>query len=189
MDVLINNAATAYKRASTAPFIEQATNTLKTNFTGTLNITKALLPLVKPGGRIVMVSSSAGRLSIVKPHLQKQFSSATLTEQHLVSLMDQFVQDVAAGDHEAKGWPTQAYAVSKVGVTALTKVITRQLSSEGRGDILVNSCCPGWVRTDMAGYSATLSPDEGAVTPVHLALLPPGSPSGEFWRNKQVASW
>lgn len=187
--MLINNAGMAYKVASTAPFIEQATNTVKTNFTGTVNITRALLPLVRPGGRIVMVSSTAGRLSILKPHLQEQFSSTSLTEQQLVSLMDQFVQDVAAGDHTSKGWPTTAYGVSKVGMTAFTKVLARELSSAGQNDILVNACCPGWVRTDMAGYNATLSPDEGAETPVHLALLPSNSPNGEFWRNKKVTSW
>jgi len=189
LDVLINNAAIAYKRASTAPFIEQATNTLKTNFTGTLNVTRALLPLVRSGGRIVMVSSTAGKLSIVKRHLQEQFSSDTLTEQQLVSLMDQFMQDVAAGNHEAKGWPTTAYGVSKVGMTAFTKIIARELSSGGQTDILANACCPGWVRTDMAGYNAPKSPDQGAETPVYLAMLPPNSPTGEFWHEKTVVSW
>ena len=58
-----------------------------------------------------------------------------------------------------------------------------------KDDVLVNCCCPGWVRTDMAGPNAALSPDEGAETPVHLALLPPGSPNGEFWKNKAVVQW
>ena len=59
----------------------------------------------------------------------------------------------------------------------------------GKEDVLVNCCCPGWVRTDMAGPNAALSPDEGAQTPVHLALLPTGSPNGEFWKNKAVVQW
>jgi len=41
----------------------------------------------------------------------------------------------------------------------------------------------------MAGYNASLSPDEGAETPVFLALLPPSSPNGEFWKNKTVVQW
>lgn len=189
LDVLINNAAMAYKVASTAPFIEQATNTVKTNFTGTVNVTRALLPLMRPGGRIVMVSSSAGRLGILKPHLQEQFTSTSLTEPQLVSLMDQFVQDVANRVHQTNGWPTTAYGVSKVGVTAFTKVIARELSAGGHTDILVNACCPGWVRTDMAGPNAPRTPDQGAETPVYLAMLPPNSPSGEFWRDNKIASW
>lgn len=137
-----------------------------------------------------MVSSSVGRLSILKPHLQEQFTSSSLTEQQLVSLMDQFLQDIATSDYEAKGWPKdKAYGMSKVAMTALTKVIARELSSGGHSDILTNACCPGWVRTDMAGQNAPLSPDQGAETPVYLAMLPPNSPSGEFWRDKKVASW
>lgn len=93
------------------------------------------------------------------------------------------------GDHVAKGWPDKYYGTSKVGVTALTKIQAREMARCGQEDILVNACCPGWVRTDMAGDKAPLTPDQGAETPVHLALLPPGSPTGEFWRNKAIAKW
>ena len=41
----------------------------------------------------------------------------------------------------------------------------------------------------MAGSKAPLSPDEGAETPVLVALLPPGSPTGEFWREKVIKQW
>ena len=61
--------------------------------------------------------------------------------------------------------------------------------SAGKEDILVNCCCPGWVKTDMAGNKALLTPDQGAETPVFLAFLPPGSPSGELWRDKKIEDW
>ena len=43
---------------------------------------------------------------------------------------------------------------------------------EGR-DVVVNSCCPGPVNTDMSGghYAGMLTLDEGADTPTYLALL------------------
>ena len=189
VDVLVNNAGMAYKKASTAPFIEQATNTLATNFTGTLNMSRAFIPIMQPHGRIVNVSSSAGHLRIVQKHLQEKFSNPKLTEAELVTLMDQFVKDVADGKHKERGWPNTAYGVSKVGMTALTKIHAREVAKLEGKDILVNACCPGWVRTDMAGYNASLSPDEGAETPVFLALLPPSSPNGEFWKNKTVVQW
>lgn len=122
LDVLINNAGMAYKVASTAPFIEQATNTIRTNFTGTLNLSRAFMPLIRPHGRIVNVSSMACRLQQVSADLQKRFAEPTLTETELVGLMQQFVDDVAAGVHKEKGWSNTAYGMSKVGVTALTKV-------------------------------------------------------------------
>ncbi len=54
-----------------------------------------------------------------------------------------------------------------------------------KDDVLVNCCCPGWVRTSMTSEKAALSPNAGAETPAFLALLPAGSPSGEFWRDKK----
>ena len=55
----------------------------------------------------------------------------------------------------------------------------------------MNACCPGWVRTDMAGPKAPKSPEEGAVTPVFLALLPAGAtdPHGKFVSDKEVQPW
>ena len=103
--------------------------------------------------------------------------------------MAQFVRDVENGCHTQNGWPNTAYGVSKIGVTALTKVQAREMAKSGKEDVLVNACCPGWVKTDMAGDRASLTPDQGAETPVYLALLPAGSPSGEFWYEKKISDW
>ena len=59
----------------------------------------------------------------------------------------------------------------------------------GRLDILVNSVCPGWVRTDMGGAQAPLSAEEAADTPVWLATLPDGGPSGGFFRERKRIAW
>lgn len=82
--------------------------------------------------------------------------------------MDEFVADVANGDHVSKGWANTAYGTGCLAVIALTKIHARQMACSGKDDVLVNTCCPGWVRTDMAGPNAPLSPDEGAVTPYML---------------------
>ena len=189
LDVLVNNAGMAYTNDSTAPFSEQASVTVANNFTGTLRISKALFPLIRPHGRIVNVSSRVGRLSILQEHLQKRFTDPSLTEEALVSLMDQFVKDVQDGHHTERGWPNTAYGTSKVGMTALTKVYAREAVRLGKEDVLVNACCPGWCQTDMSTHSGPNTAAQGADTPVYLALLPPGSPSGEFWGEKSVIEW
>ena len=190
IDILVNNAGMAYKNSSTAPFLEQATVTLRTNFTGTLDVSRAFLPIVRPHGRIVNVSSMAGHLSQLAKPLQERFASKRLSETELVELMAQFVKGVSEGDHLKKGWSNRAYGVSKVGVTALTRVHAREVAGQGREDVLVNACCPGWVKTDMAGLEKPpLSPDEGAVTPCLLAMLPAGSPSGRYWTKGKIAEW
>lgn len=174
----------AFKKASTIPFLEQAKLTINTNFTGTLNVTDALLPLMQPHGRIVMVCS---RTEAIKPDLKEKLDSPNLTEDELVALMKQFIQDVAAGNHGNMGWPSTAYRVSMLGKIVYTRLIAHRLAS--MDDILVNACCPGWVKTDMAGPKAPLSPDEGAETPIFLTSLPAGSPTGELWYKKQVIPW
>jgi len=102
--------------------------------------------------------------------------------------MQGFVEDVAAGRHEAAGWPSSAYAVSKIGMNVLTAIYGRQLAADGRG-VLCNAVDPGWVRTAMGGAHASRSVTEGADTPVWLALLPEGGPQGGVFRDRQPAAW
>lgn len=94
LDLLVNNAGIAFKRASTVPFPEQAIVTIQTNFHGTLNVCRALLPILKPHARLVNISSHLGGLAQLSEDLQKKFSSPKLTEESLSNLMDQFVKQV-----------------------------------------------------------------------------------------------
>ncbi|XP_064135509.1 carbonyl reductase [NADPH] 1 [Loxodonta africana] len=194
LDVLVNNAGIAFKNADPTPFHIQAEVTLKTNFFGTRDVCTELLPLIKPQGRVVNVSSmvSLGALRSCSPELQQKFRSETITEEELVALMNKFVEDTKNGVHQKEGWPNTAYGVSKIGVTVLSRIYARNLSAQRGGDkILLNACCPGWVRTDMAGPRATKSPEEGAETPVYLALLPSDAdgPHGQFVMEKRVERW
>jgi len=77
-----------------------------------------------------------------------------------------------------------AYRVSKAGLNALT----RTLASDERW-VKVNTMCPGWVRTDMGGSSATRSVEEGADTAVWLATLPGDGPTGGFFRDRKPIPW
>ena len=56
-------------------------------------------------------------------------------------------------------------------------------------NILVNSVCPGWVRTDLGGPQAPVLPEEAAETPVWLATLPDDGPTGGFFREHQPIPW
>ena len=82
------------------------------------------------------------------------------------------------------GWP--GYRISKVALNAVTRIF----ADETKGtNILVNSVCPGWVRTDMGGQEAELSPAEGADTIVWAATLPEGGPTGGFFRERERIDW
>ncbi len=79
-----------------------------------------------------------------------------------------------------------AYNVSKTALNAITRLLAVEL--EGRG-ILVNSVCPGWVRTDMGGPGATRSVEEGAASVLWAARLGPDGPTGGFFRDGNPVPW
>jgi NAD(P)-dependent dehydrogenase (short-subunit alcohol dehydrogenase family) len=79
-----------------------------------------------------------------------------------------------------------AYNVSKAALNAITRVLADDL--RGRG-ILVNSVCPGWVRTDMGGPSATRSVTEGAASVLWAVDLHADGPTGGFFRDGQPVAW
>jgi len=81
-------------------------------------------------------------------------------------------------------WP--GYRISKSALNALTVVMADELRDTG---ILVNSCCPGWVRTDIGGPKAPRTVEEGADTVVWLATLPDDGPTGRFFRDREPIPW
>ncbi|MBI2313258.1 MAG: SDR family oxidoreductase [Betaproteobacteria bacterium] len=84
------------------------------------------------------------------------------------------------------GTGTPAYRVSKTALNVLTRMLAQELQGT---NILVNSLCPGWVKTDMGGPGASRTVEEGADTAVFLATLPDGGPSGQFFRDRQPIPW
>jgi NAD(P)-dependent dehydrogenase (short-subunit alcohol dehydrogenase family) len=87
----------------------------------------------------------------------------------------------------AATWATApAYGVSKAALNMLTVQLAKDLAGTG---VLINACCPGWVRTRMGGEDAERSVEEGADTPVWLALLPDDGPSGGMWGDREQIAW
>ncbi|MGD0528254.1 MAG: hypothetical protein ABSE49_24175 [Polyangiaceae bacterium] len=158
------------------------------NFFGAMHVTDALLPSLRPGGRIVMVSSGLGALSGIRGDARARMTAPGLTRAQLVALVEEFVRDVAAGTHARHGWPSSAYNLSKIALNALVQVLARELAGDPRR-ILVNSEDPGWVRTRMGGRGAPRSVEQGARTAVWLATLPEGGPNGGFFRDERAIPW
>jgi carbonyl reductase 1 len=184
-----------------------AKTTIQTNYYGTLEATQDLLPLLRNGGRMVNVSSAAGRLNKYSDEIRNAFLQAAKTDVPAVTaLMEKFKEAVAEGKEEEAGFPSAAYAVSKAGETAMTKVIAMEEKKKGRG-VLVNgeihntvsdekgmltllpACCPGYVRTDMTRGGGAKTPDQGAQTPVMLALQDIGGKTGGFWQSEREVEW
>jgi NAD(P)-dependent dehydrogenase (short-subunit alcohol dehydrogenase family) len=92
----------------------------------------------------------------------------------------------AQGQLSDMGVGTPAYRISKAALNALTCVLAAELTGSG---ILVNSMCPGWVRTDMGGPGAPRTVQQGADTAVWLATLPDDGASGGFFRDRKPIPW
>jgi NAD(P)-dependent dehydrogenase (short-subunit alcohol dehydrogenase family) len=74
------------------------------------------------------------------------------------------------------------YRFSKAGLNALTRILATELADDG---VLVNSACPGFVKTDMGGRYASKPVEEGAAGVVWLATLPDDGPTGGFFRDAE----
>lgn len=126
------------------PDLDVVKQTLACNYYGTLKAIQTYLPHIRDGGRMVTVSSMAGRLHKFSPEIQQRFKSASKVED-VTKLMQDFEAAVAAGNEKEQGWISAAYATSKAGVTAMVRMISDQNKASG-SKTLVNSCCPGWVK-------------------------------------------
>jgi len=79
-----------------------------------------------------------------------------------------------------------AYRISKTAVNAITKVLANETDSY---NIQINSVDPGWVKTEMGGAGASSSVEEGADTIVWLSTRPDNSPTGMFYKKREIISW
>jgi NAD(P)-dependent dehydrogenase (short-subunit alcohol dehydrogenase family) len=77
------------------------------------------------------------------------------------------------------------YPASKAGLNAITLAMMVELESTG---IKVNLVSPGFTRTNLTGYAATQSVEEGSREVVRVALLGPDGPTGTFtrWENATI---
>ncbi|KAK8159087.1 NAD(P)-binding protein [Phyllosticta citrichinensis] len=204
LDVLVNNAGVALDG-----FDERVVRaTLAVNYEGTLDLTLSLLPLVKPAptSRVVNVASTMGALERYSAPLQRRFRDAAeagaredtpaTAAADTTVIMHAFEEGVRMSTHAALGFPSSAYMVSKAGVIGATRALGLALASQHRDAApLVVSCCPGYVDTDMTKHNGTRTPDEGARTPVWLALADArelggaDAAQGRYFKDETLKEW
>lgn len=161
LDVLVNNAGIQIDgRANILELgFSVMDTTMGTNAFGPLLLSQACIPLMRAHGY--------GRIVNISSTLGS-FSDMTDTDTH------------------SQGGDTPAYRLSKTLLNGITVLLAKELAGT---NILVNAVCPGWTRTDLGGNQAPQSPAEAAETPVWLATLPDGGPSGRFFKDKKPIPW
>ena len=161
LDILVNNAGVMHEPTLRPSEVPVDTlrATFETNFFGVVEVTQALLPL--------LLLSEAGRIVNVSSSL---------------------------GSHALHADPKGPYANYLVlgydASKSALNMFTVELAAELRDTaVKVNSACPGWVKTDMGGAEAPGTVQQGADTPVWLAMLPADGPSGGFFNSRQPVAW
>src|SRR5690242_5423912 len=91
-----------------------------------------------------------------------------------------------AGSIAKLGAGPPAYATSKAALNALTRVLAAELKGDG---ILVNSVCPGWVRTEMGGQNAPRNVEQGAASILWAVTIPDDGPTGGLYRDGKPLQW
>jgi NAD(P)-dependent dehydrogenase (short-subunit alcohol dehydrogenase family) len=167
LDILVNNAGILPE--ATTPGLEHPLDldafrsTFETNLFGAAAVTQAMLPLLR--------RSAAGRIVNVSTAM------GSLTEQ--LDPRSPYV-----------GLVLPAYQGSKAALNALTVALSKSLADT---QILVNSVCPGWVRTDLGGpanrAAAPTSAEEAAPVVARMALLGPDGASGTFVDRDGPLPW
>ncbi|MFD0203659.1 MULTISPECIES: SDR family oxidoreductase [Saccharothrix] len=79
-----------------------------------------------------------------------------------------------------------AYAPSKSMLNSITTQYARRLADT---NVIVNACCPGYVATDLNGFSAPRTPEQGAAIAIRLATLPDDGPRGGFFDDEGAVPW
>jgi carbonyl reductase 1 len=117
LDVLVNNAAIAFKQDSDAPFAVQAETTIRINFTCLLNVCNELFPILRQGARVVHLSSTGSHFFIKRCSEEKckRLQTANSMDKAL-ALIKEFEKDAKENQHKERGWPESAYGASKMGM-------------------------------------------------------------------------
>ena len=164
LDILINNAAVFLDNAwfgnnTETVSLKTLRDTFDINYFGTVELTQALLPLLKKSdaGRIVNVSSLSGSFGV---HLD---------ESHWLYQLKPY-----------------AYSASKTALNQFTVFLANALEGS---KIKVNAVSPGWVQTSIGSDQAPLTPKEGAVSGVAMALIDENGPTGTFSQDGDSLPW
>ena len=190
VDIVISNAVGPLHPDRTQA--EQADVFIDVANLGAQAVLRSFGPILKPGGRLIVVASSLGTLDHLPEELWPRFDGVTLGE------VEQAVEDWRAAIHAGEqGWPEWINFPSKVAQVAAVRAVAAERRTQDLADgTLVASVCPGLVDTRASrpwfdDFSEAKSPAD-AVTPiVDLILADHLDPAmyGELIRDGKVLPW
>lgn len=167
---------------------------VQVNNFGTTRMLRAFPPLLRDGGRMIVVASSLGTLRHLAPVLHRQFDGlASLDDvDERIGAWRDMVQD---GRVLASAWPTFINIPSKIGqVAAVRALATQRRADDADRGILLAAACPGMLNTPTSALwwdvSDAPTPARAAGAVLDLALAPVHPDHyGELIRFGEVLPW
>jgi NAD(P)-dependent dehydrogenase (short-subunit alcohol dehydrogenase family) len=195
VDIVFSNAAARLTPGT--PPAELVGPFVDTNNLGATRMLRAFGPLLRPGGRLLVVASDFGSLLRLPPHLRERFDTDAMSLDDVDATMLAWHDAVVEGRDAAAGWPEWINIPSKVGQVAAVRVLARERrAADARDGTLVAAICPGLVDTEasrpwFADMGGAQTPAEAAVAPLRLALDRGVDPAfyGELIQFGRVIPW
>ncbi|WP_395297616.1 SDR family NAD(P)-dependent oxidoreductase [Kitasatospora hibisci] len=193
VDVVVSNAiAPLLPDRSQA---EQADEFIDVANGGTHAVLRSFGPVLRPGGRLLVVASGLGTLGFLPPRLQPLFDGASLEQ--IEYAVESWRSAVHARTVVESGWPLWVNIPSKVAqVAAVRAVADARRERDLAEGTLVAAVCPGMVDTRASrpwftDYSGAQTPAEAARAVLDLVLADGVDPAyyGELVQFGKVLPW
>ncbi len=192
VDIVVSNAVGPLE-PGVAP-VEQVDEFVDVANLGAQYMIRAFEPILRPGGRLIVVASSLGTLEQLPKDLWGRFDEVTLDD--VEKVVEEWRTAVHDGTAQAQGWPEWINLPSKVAqVAAVRAVAAERRERDLAENTLVASVCPGLVDTRASrpwfeDFSQAKSPAD-AVVPIADLILADVDPGlyGELIRDGQVVGW
>jgi carbonyl reductase 1 len=194
VDIVFSNAAA--RLTPEAPWSELIEPFVDTNNLGTTRMLRAFSPILRPGGRLLVVASDFGTLNNLPTSLHDRFGTDTMSLDDVDATVLAWRDAVLAGTAGAEGWPDWINIPSKVGQVAAVRVLARdRREADKRRDTLIAAVCPGLIDTAASrpwfdDMSSAQTPAQAATDPLRLALNPVSLDTyGELVQFGRVRPW
>ncbi|KMS71067.1 carbonyl reductase [Streptomyces regensis] len=193
VDVVVSNAvARLLPEESQA---ERADEFIDVSNTATHAILRSFAPVLRPGGRLLVVASSLGTLGHLDAGLHHLFDDASLDQVEYA--VESWRSALHNGTAQEAGWPLWLNVPSKVAQVAAVRAVAAGRREKDLADgTLIAAVCPGMVDTAtsrpwFSDYSRAQSPAQAAEAVLDLVFAERVDPAlyGELVRFGEALDW
>ncbi|GHJ37454.1 SDR family NAD(P)-dependent oxidoreductase [Streptomyces sp. TS71-3] len=174
---------------------EQADDFIDVANGGAHAVLRSFAPVLRPGGRLIVVASSLGTLGHLDERLHPLFDGASLDE--VEAAVEAWRGAIHAGTAQEEGWPVWVNPPSKVAQVAAVRAVAAERRERDLAEgTLIAAVCPGMVDTRtsrpwLSDYREVRSPQDAAEPILDLVLAAEADPEqyGELIREGAVLPW